>query len=283
MGTRTLRKEDLDFAVALTHEEGWYYTARELGVMLKMDPEGSFIYEEQEPLGFATCVTYGHTGVLGHLIVGKKGRGRKIGESLLRTSVENMTSKGAKSILLYATLEGTRLYQKFGFTIRDEISCRHLNIQSSHLNNSSSSCTPLKRSDLPEVVAIDSAMFGDDREKLIRLLFEEGANHAFKIEQDGRVAGYVLGRPNHVGYDLGPWACLTGNPRDAEGLFWTALSTFGEGTLYMGSFFNNAAALRIIDKLPLIKTWRIPLMIRGEARYTSNMDKLYGIAAFELG
>jgi hypothetical protein len=51
----------------------------------------------------------------------------------------------------------------------------------------------------------------------------------------------------------------------------------------MGSFFNNPAALRIIDKLPLIKTWRIPLMIRGEARYMTNMDKLYGIAAFELG
>jgi len=283
MGTRILRKEDLDFATALTHEEGWYYTTRELNVMLRMDPEGSFIYEEPEPMGFATCVTYGHTGVLGHLIVGKKGRGRRIGESLLRTAVDYMTSKGAESILLFATLEGIRLYQKFGFAIRDEISCRHLNMQSSHLQNSSPRCMPMKRADLPEVAAIDSAMFGDDRDKLIRLLFDEGPNHAFKIERDGRIAGYVLGRPDHVGYDLGPWACLTGDPGDAEALFWTALSTFSEGTLYMGSFFNNPPALGISDKLPLIKTWRIPLMIRGEARYTSNMDRLYGIAAFELG
>ena len=282
MPIRKLDKNDLEFAAALTAAEGWFYTPRELEVMLRLDPEGSFVYEDGERMGFATSVAYGRTGVLGHLIAGKKGRGRKIGQSLLQAALEHMESRGAESILLYATHEGVRLYEKHGFTVRDEIFCAHLNLENTSARNPSR-CEPLTRRDLPEVVEIDQELFGDRREKLLNALDDEGVQHGFKIERDGELAGYIMGRHDHVGYDLGPWACLTEDPEDAEDLFRSALSTMDPGTIYMGSFMKNPKAIEITSKMPIVRSWRIPLMIRGKGRYESNLSKLFGIAAFELG
>ncbi len=76
MTIRNLREHDLEYAASLTVIEGWHYTVKELGFLLRMDPDGSFIYEQGgEPVGFATTITYGRTGVLGHLVVGAQGQG----------------------------------------------------------------------------------------------------------------------------------------------------------------------------------------------------------------
>ena len=283
MSVRILGEEDIGFAVSLTEEEGWYYTARELEFMLRMDPKGSFVFEEGERLGFVTCVTYGRTGVLGHLIVSKKGRGRKIGYSLVRAAVDYMSSKDVESMLVLATQEAVRLYQRHGFEIRNEISCMHSRLDDQYDRSPSASCTPLLESDLDEVIEIDQRLFGDDRDRMIRPLFQVSSGHSFKIERDGMIRGFIFARPDHVGYNLGPWVCLTDDPSDAEALLRTALSSIGNGKLYSGSFSSNRAALKIMDETPRINQWRIPLMIRGRDRYATDTGKVFGIAAFELG
>jgi ribosomal protein S18 acetylase RimI-like enzyme len=283
MGIRVMEKEDIEFATSLTAEEGWYYTPRELEVMLRLDPEGSFIFEEDERLGISTSVTYGRTGVLGHLVVSKKGRGRKIGSSLLKVALDHMTDRGVDSILLYAAQEAVSLYSRHGFAPRDEIYCVHLDLRDSHKRIPSRTCARMKRQDLSEVAELDERLFGDDRSALMKALYDEGPNHAFKIERDGRIVGYVMARHDHIGYDLGPWACTSDDSADAESLFLTALSTLEEGTIYMGSFFKNKEAVRIADTVPKTRSWRIPLMIRGKERYATDPHHTFGIAAFELG
>lgn len=283
MGIRTLSKEDIDFAVSLTVEEGWNYTPAEIGLMLELDPEGSFVYEEKEPLGMATCVTYGKTGVLGHLIVTKKGRGRRIGHSLVDAAVDYMEGKGVESILVFATEEAVKLYQSHGFALRGVTSCMHSRLDSTFHRIPSTDCVLLEKSDLSEVIDIDHRLFGDDRGRLIELLYEESPEGAFKIERDGRIEGFIFGRPDHIGYNLGPWVCLTGDENDAEALFRAAVSTFDDGKIYMGAFTSNLAALKIADLLPPINRWRIPMMTRGKLRYHEDTSKVFGIAAYELG
>lgn len=283
MGIREMKKEDIEFAAALTAEEGWFYTPRELEVMLKLDPHGSYVFEDGERLGFVTTVTYGETGVLGHLVVSRKGRGRKIGGSLLATAMDHMEAKGAKSMLLYATPEAVKMYQKHGFEPRGDIYCVHLDLHKEHLRRVSPKCVPMNRKDLQEVSEMDSRVFGDDRRTLLAVLFDESQGLAFKMQRDGRIVGFSMARHDHIGYDLGPWACMSEDRADAEELFWAALSPMQEGTVYMGSFYSNPEALKIIEKVPKKRSWRIPLMIRGQSRYDKDMDRLFGIAAFELG
>jgi len=280
---RNLEPEDIDFALSLTTAEGWSYTRGELERMLRMDPQGSFLYEDKDPLAFVTCVTYSHTGVVGHLVVSKEARGRRIGHSLLKRAVDYMSERGVDSMLLYATLEGVPLYSRLGFAVRREVSCIHVAAGRGHGAEAGTSCELVSEEDLREIARIDSRIFGDDRSQLIDLLYEEFPENAFKIRRDGSIVGFSFGRRTPTGFDLGPWVCLSGSKKDAEDLFSATVSSLGEGTVYLGVFVDNLTATEIADSFKKVRTWRTQLMIKGKERYDTDIDKLFGVAAFELG
>ncbi len=283
MPIRNLRREDLEFAASLTVEEGWNYTPAEIEFMLGLDQYGSFVYEDDAPLGIATCVTYGKTGVLGHLLVSKAGRGKRIGRSLLEAAIGYMEGKGCESFVVYATEHAVGLYQKHGFKVAKYTECMHLKLDDSYRREPSSRCSMIEPSDLPEVIDIDRSLFGDDRGKLIGRLYQVHPKSAFKLVRGGEIVGYIMGRPDHVGNNLGPWACLTDSENDAEALFRTEMSSLSNGKLYMGAFSENVPALRIATELPTLNRWHIPLMVRGKGRYEDSGRRTFGIAAYELG
>ena len=251
--------------------------------MLRLDPDGSFLYEEDRPLAFITCVTYNKTGVVGHLVVSKEVRGRKIGNSLITTAIDYMAGRGVDSMLLYATQDGARLYLKHGFKVVREVSCIHVANEPTPPKASLRQCSRVGKRDLRQISAIDARLFGDDRHKLIELLFDEFPDHAFKIEDGGSISGFCFGRVTDTGFDLGPWACVTDSKGDADSLFRAVLASFGKGTVYLGLFPENKAAIELVDALPRVRYWRTELMIRGAARLGSGVDHMFGVAAFELG
>ena len=276
-------KEDLDFAVRLTHDEHWYYTHLEIGRMLELDPEGSFVFEDHgERLGFITTVSYGRTGVIGHLIVTKDARRRKIGERLLKEAVGYLEGKDIDSIMLYSSGDGQKLYSRHGFTVRQQALVLHTRLEKAHIATRNHRCQLIAPKDLPEVIAMDNELFGDDRSRVMKVLYRDYPQGAFKLERDGQLVGFIMGRPDHVGYDLGPWACTSRDPSDAEALFESLLPVLGEGVLYIGTFPKNEHAVRIFTRLPKIFELEVPLMIKGEDRYL-GAERVYAVAAMELG
>lgn len=283
LAIRQLGADDLDFALALTWAEGWCYTRGELERMLKLDPQGSFLYEEDKPLGFITCVTYGRTGVVGHLVVSKAVRGRRIGHSLISKAIDYMSGKGADSMLLYATEDGAKLYLKHGFRVLREVSCIHVDNKPKPAQDPMRRCSKVLRKDLGQIIAMDASLFGDDRSRLIELLYDEFPQHAFKIEEGGRVTGFCFARITDTGFDLGPWSCVSGSRADADSLFRAVLSSIGKGTVYLGIFPENRDAVELVGALPVVRHWRTQLMTRGAERFGTGVEKVYGLAAFELG
>lgn len=275
--------EDVEKALPMINTEGWQYTSEELLRMLKMDPEGSFFFVEGEPIAVVTSVTYGQTGVIGHLVVMKDARRRKIGQSLLRRAIQYCEGAGARSIILYATDEGEGLYQKFGFkTKRKALGAQKA--WSTDDTQTSNSCGLIEKEDLGEISAIDSHLFGDDRSKLIRQLYEEFPQHSWKLERNGRSVGFAMGRSTHAGCDFGPWACLSESNEDANLLMKAVLHSFGEsGEFFLGVFSGNAGAVEIFNRLPSVKEWTTKLMVRGADRYVGRVEHTFGVAAFELG
>ena len=284
MTIRNLREADLAYAANLTVIEGWHYTVKELGFLLRMDPDGSFIYEQGgEPVGFATTITYGRTGVLGHLVVGAKGRGKGIGKALLKASIDYMDSQGTDSAVIFSIPDVVPLYERFGFKATDEIYCAHLDLKEAPKKPKRDDISLMEEDDLPEILGIDKGIFGDERAKLVRAIHDEGPGRCFKLVKDERIVGYLFSRPDDTGFNLGPWVNLTDDPKDAEDLFVTALSTFHKGTVYMGTSFKNEQAITIAQKLPIERSWRIPFMTKGRPRYTGDVMKAFGVVGFELG
>jgi predicted N-acetyltransferase YhbS len=283
MEIRNLRPEDIPSALSLINDEGWNYTAVELERMLRLDPDGSFICESDEPQGIAMNVSYGKTGVIGHLVVAKKGRGKRIGQTLLARSLEYFDSEETESVILYATEAGARLYAKNGFVKRRQAFCVHARLPRLRVDPDALQPVPLEEHDLAEVSELDARLFGDDRSKLVGMLIKESPEHGFKMVRDGSIVGFIMARDSPVGYDMGPWACVSDHPEDAANLFAASESSFTRGTLFIPGFVDNRDAYTLASGFDSVITWKTDMMVRGRDRYCTDLSKVYGMAAFELG
>jgi GNAT superfamily N-acetyltransferase len=283
MAIRNMRLEDIPCALSLINDEGWNYTSVELERMLKLDPDGSFLYVADVPLGVATSVSYGHTGVLGHLVVSKKGRGRKIGQTLLNHCMDYFDSVGADSVILYATQDGERLYSRIGFAKKHKTLCVNAKIPQASVSPKGLEVQMLEESDISDVIALDAEMFGDDRSKLMSMLCNEFPKHSMKVSRGKDLVGFILARETPIGYDLGPWVCASDNPEDAMNLFAAEISTFSRGTMFLGAFAENVQVARLARGLEKQMSWQVDLMVRGGGRYERDISKVFGVSAFELG
>ncbi len=283
MGIRVMRPEDIPFVVSLVCRESWTYAAPEIERMLRLDPGGSFVFEDEEPLGVVNAITYGRTGFIGILVVSEKGRGRRIGQSLLNEAIGYCESKGAGSVLLYATTEGVKLYEKHGFRKSEVVHCIKADVRPGEFSGPSPGCTRITPEDLGRVLALDREMFGDDRGRLIRMLYDEFPESAFKIERGGRLLGYALGRKTEFTVDFGPWVCTSRKTEDASALLTTTMSSLGSGEAFFGVFEENKDAIGLIDPITKKRTWRTVQMFKGEDRYQGHVDDVYGVIGFELG
>jgi ribosomal protein S18 acetylase RimI-like enzyme len=280
---RVMGHEDIDFAVSMTHLEGWLYHSKELERMLRFDPEGSFVYEDRSTIAFITSITYGRTGVIGHLIVSEKARGKRIGETLVKKAIDYMEGRGVTSIMLFSTKQGFGLYKRLGFRPLKEALCIQSRNAPLPTPKGFKGLSRVVPDDLNGICEIDSKLFGDDRSRLIRELYREYPDLCFRIRREGRIVGYGFGRTTSKSNDFGPWACETGRMEDAQALYDSVMSQFRSGDVYLGVFAENQQARKIACRLEAVRTWETTLMVRGEERYTGPSQGLYGPTAFELG
>lgn len=280
---RRMTREDLSAALSLINAEGWNYTTEELERMLRLDPDGSFIAEYREPVGIVTSVSYGRTGVIGHLVVSKQERGKRIGQALLREVVDYMDGSGTDAIVVYATSEGEALYMRHGFRRTRDVFCLNAYLPVRLANQDLRDVKNAGPHQFDEIMALDAAIFGDDRRELLGPLLDQFPDRTYVIERAGAVSGFVMARRGTIGFDLGPWECATGDPADAAALFAKEVSTFDKGLLFLGTFTENKRAMDIIGRLEPFRTYPLKLMVRGSLRYADRIEDNYGIAGFELG
>ena len=287
MPARTMTIDDIGFAIGLIRREGWGHTRVDLHRMLTLSPQGSFVWEiDGKPCGFVTSVRYGSTAMIGHMLVSKDSRGLRVGKSLLETLLSDIDSAGMRSSMLYATADGSRLYQQFGFeNSGHELVAVGILVKDSERLRIDSGCERVERRDLDLICTVDRDTFGDDRTPLMTTLFDEFPEHCFKLERRGELVGFVFGRRTPIGFDIGPWICLSGQYDDARNLLDTVIRSFPYGgRTDISPFAANIHVPRIVGRYhPYRKAERVQLMVRGERRYTAGSDKVFGVAGFEVG
>ncbi|MDH3365990.1 MAG: GNAT family N-acetyltransferase [Thermoplasmata archaeon] len=287
MSVREMIQEDMGFALSLIRKEGWGHTRIDLERMLSLTPDGSYIWEcEGVPHGFVTSVRYGNTAMIGHLIVSSDSRGRQVGKGLMKTLLEDIDSAGISSTMLYATAEGSKLYHQFGFVESGhELVAVGLLIGEGERSALRSQCTMVQDGDLDEVVSLDRETFGDDRPNLIMRLYRDFPEHCFKIERSGDLIGFAFGRRTTIGFDIGPWLCAPGHKEDAESLLDSVIRSFPYGgRTDISPFSSNQDVHGILDRFHHYrKAANVKLMVRGDPRYEGSIDRVFGVAGFEIG
>ena len=286
MPVRNMELGDVGLAIELINKEGWGHTRIDIERILTLSPESNLMWESDGVArGFVTSLVYERSAMVGHVLVSKESRGHQIGTGLIKNLLEILDSTGIESVILYATEDGARLYRGFGFKETNELFAVGLLIRESVRETLEQECEKVQEADLNELVNMDAMTFGDRRPNLMRRLYRDFPEHSFKLERSGKTIGFVCGRRTPIGFDIGPWICMSGAEKDATSLLSSVIRSFpAGGRVDLSPFSDNSLAMKILSGHYQYKpAERVKLMVRGEALYRHDRDKVFGAAGFELG
>jgi GNAT superfamily N-acetyltransferase len=199
-----LTAADAEGALPLSAEAGWNQTAQDWRFMLR-EGRGLGVREGARLVGSALALPLGpELSWISMVLVAKDSRRHGIGTRLLGRAIEEVSERGRIGGL-DATELGRPVYLPLGF--RDLYAISRLRLEGSVLAErplADCAIRPLMPADLPAVAAFDAPRSAMRRGHVLAYLFEQMPGAALLAESEGRVAGYVLGRPGRIAFQLGP-------------------------------------------------------------------------------
>ena len=200
-----LTAADAEGALPLSAEAGWNQTAADWAFMLR---EGRGIGVRDGAgrwIGSALALPLGaELSWISMVLVAKDARRRGIGTRLLRRAIDSVCDEG-RIAGLDATEIGRPVYLSLGF--RDLYTVSRLRLGAPAPSEPApAGCTirPLVAADLPGIVAFDRPRSGMQRSHVLAYLLQQAAEPAFVAEVEGGIAGYALGRPGRIAFQIGP-------------------------------------------------------------------------------
>jgi ribosomal protein S18 acetylase RimI-like enzyme len=244
LGIRTMRREDIPFAVQVSDKERWGIPARDFRRILRFDPHGSFIATEgREKVGLATTISYGrNVAWIGNVVVSERFRGRHIGQLLVIHAVTYLTKKGLKHIALYCFDENIEFYRKLGFV--EERPFGRLQRRSRSLPTGSPESISSRPSTLAQALSLDRKAFGADRSKLIRDWVNSKTGSVLGIVHRGTCA-YILIRGYGDMCEIGPWVNIGAKKKELESMLRESLTRAGGRPIEVSVPLHNPRALRL--------------------------------------
>jgi GNAT superfamily N-acetyltransferase len=175
-----------------------------------------------QAVGASACAWFGASGWVGGVVVAPERRGAGLGGALTRAAVDQLRSRGAATVLLYATPMGLPVYLRLGFVPEGEVvTMTGPGLEGSGeprrgapVDQGSGSGEPrrgapenragagggavraARAEDLAAVLALDRLASGEDRGRLLRALWPAGALVA---AANGALRGFHLPSPWHSG------------------------------------------------------------------------------------
>jgi len=272
----------MDSLMQLKNAEGWNQLPEDWALLMDYKESVNLVAVlDNRIVGSVTAVNYANkVAWIGMMLVDRDYRGRGIGKRLMLEAIDKL--KRCESLKLDATPAGRPLYLKLGF--KDEYKLfRMTNPSVSKISPGASFIEPerIKPEDIPEIAAFDKRIFGADRTELVLKLYESYPEIAWLCKEQGRVAGFCLGRPGTNFTQIGPV---------------NALSTELVKAL-MGSAINQITGRAVVVDIPADKSdimhWLevhgfnaqrpFERMFFHTNPHPGNIENLYLIAGPELG
>jgi ribosomal protein S18 acetylase RimI-like enzyme len=268
-------------ALPLSAEAGWNQTAEDWRFMLR-EGRGIGVRAAGRWVGSALALPLGaRLSWISMVLVAKDARRRGIGTRLLRRAIDMVRDAG-RVAGLDATELGRPVYLPLGF--RDLYAISRLRIKGpAPAEAAPAGCAirPLAPADLPAVGAFDEARSAMERRSVLAYLLERAPETALVAEADGRVAGFVLGRPGRVAFQIGP--LVAESEEVALALLNRVLSRANGHTII--EVPDAHAALRTwLDRHGAMRQRGFTRMALGKPpQGLANASRIFGLAGPELG
>lgn len=273
---RSMRLRDVDFVLSLASAEGWTTSRQWLEALIQHDPRGCFVAElGRVRAGTVTATHHARTGWVGYLIVVPQFRNAGLGTALMGRAIQYLEARGVRTMRLDADPPGVKLYRRLGFV--DEYVSRRFRFVGTP---PASRQAVLPLTGIQEAASFDLSRFGDDRSRMLRLLFGQ-SEAAFHLSSAGTMTGYALLSPTSSGVHLGP--CVAVDGTTAALLIEAALSVGQGRAMTLGMPGPNVAGLDLLQRLGFEETPPSIRMVRGELQAAGLPESIFAIAHGAIG
>jgi GNAT superfamily N-acetyltransferase len=274
---RTMRREDLAFAIELAAREGWNPGLHDAECFFSADPGGFLIGELiGEPVGCISAVSYaGRYGFVGLYIVRPECRGQGYGlrlwqAALTRLHGHNVGLDGVVTQQSNYARSGFRLaYPSFRYRGRAEPAAIHASVR------------PAAEVAFEAIGDFDRQIFPERRDAFLRRWLTQPMAGAYVAEDGGRLTGYTVVRRCHEGWKIGPLAA--DDPVIALRLYEAAVAHAPCGeAIFVDVPEANPGTKSFLAALSLTRVFETARMYTGPDPEI-ELPKLFGVTTFELG
>ncbi|HEB10230.1 MAG TPA: hypothetical protein ENI06_03335 [Spirochaetales bacterium] len=138
--------------------------------------------------------------------------------------------------------------------------------------------------DLEGIGSIDTEAFGVSRAAMIERLLLDYPGSGF-ISGEKEISGYVLFRPGHHSYQIGPF--VASSPREANALLAAVIERIGmenrKADICIFSLLNYPAAAQLFERKGFTCVRRLIRMYKGENMLHGRDKMLYALSGPEKG
>jgi GNAT superfamily N-acetyltransferase len=258
---RPMTPADVDAATEMILANNWG-VRREWLQFAATEPACNPIVAEADGaiVGTGVGTASGPAGWIGTIFIAPDRRGQGLGRAITQVIIDGLEAAGARTLVLVATSEGRRLYERMGF----EVQTRYRILEAPGLPEgrnpgTSTGVRAFEAADLDRLLALDRQGTGEDRTHAIRrFATRETARVLPGI--DGAIDAFVI---------RAPWGggATVARSSDAALAIATArrMSAGPTGRVRVGLLDENAEGLARLAAEGFTPSWSAPRMIRGEA------------------
>lgn len=281
---RLMTEADLPFADQVRAFAGWNQTSDDWRLFLEWHPDGCFVGEwDGVPAGTATTICYGTAlAWIGMVLVHPEHRRRGVGRALLDHCLAFLRERRVRSVKLDATPLGKTLYDQLGF--RDEWTLARWEIASAPAlsqPDTDAAVRPLDDDDWGQLLALDDAVFGLPRHRVLRGLGRHAHRAMVCTDRQGNVNGFGFLRPGARAMYVGPVAAS--NAEAGLGLMRALLARARGSPVYCNIPDQNQRALDFIQQVGFTKQRPFVRMFLGDNPSPGTPLDLYSIAEPAIG
>jgi ribosomal protein S18 acetylase RimI-like enzyme len=229
---KLMRSEDFVFATELTNTMDWNMAIEDFQFMSYLEPCGCFVlFDDSQPIGMATCNSYGKVGWFGNLIVREEYRSKGAGSQLVKHAIGFLQGKGVETIGLYAYPNLIGFYRNLGFRYDEIFSMQQSTNLKKTLSLETLSIVGTKH--FQQIAEFDRKCFGGDRQKLLESIILQKNNLSYHISKNDEVIGYLAATVYEKMAWIGPLICQENNLYAAITLLKEGLSKLTGSNVYL--------------------------------------------------
>jgi GNAT superfamily N-acetyltransferase len=236
--------DDVEFCLGLLRIVGWGNTREDVKRMVHYEPDGCFVAAvDGVDAGIVASIGYGAVGWVGNLIVSPDRRGRGVGALLMEEAIRHLRESGAESICLDSVPMAIPLYRRLSFrdvqpSLRFTGEGRQLEYR--HAER-------MRPSDLSDVTELDRGVFGAQRGRVLRRVFEDFPETCLVARAGGDLKGFIMAKEGEGFHRIGPWICDPERTDVAEGLLRRLMDELAGERLWAGVLEGNPASAEILS------------------------------------